>query len=147
MAEKHNDFFNNSPAFNPMIDPVDDLLKMPELHDFKPVKQPDADLINDANKATLDSLEVLKKIEMNTEYLKNIVDLLSVNNEHQKELNGLVQDVLSIAKSPDKDEAQSRYRSVMKKIGDFSVVTTSALNIAQLSTLASTVLQFFMQSH
>ena len=146
MAKNYNHLLDNIPIFNPIPDPMKDVGELPKL-DFKPLKHPDADLIDDANKATLDSLEVLKKIEMNTEYLKNIVDLLSVNNEHQKELNGLVQDVLSIAKSPDKDEAQSRYRSVMKKIGDFSVVTTSALNIAQLSTLASTVLQFFMQSH
>lgn len=101
----------------------------------------------DSKKANIESLEVLKKIEMNTEYLKNIVDLLSVSNEHQKELNDLVQDILSIAKSPDEKEAQSRYRSVMKKIGDFSVITSSALNIAKLSSLAITVLQFFMQSH
>ncbi len=101
----------------------------------------------DSKKANIESLEVLKKIEMNTEYLKNIVDLLSVSNEHQKELNDLVQDILNIAKSPDEKEAQSRYRSVMKKIGDFSVITSSALNIAKLSSLAITVLQFFMQSH
>lgn len=101
----------------------------------------------DSKKANIESLEVLKKIEMNTEYLKNIVDLLSVSNDHQKELNNLVQDILNIAKSPDEKEAQSRYRSVMKKIGDFSVITSSALNIAKLSSLAITVLQFFMQSH
>lgn len=98
-------------------------------------------LQDDANQATLDSLEVLKQIEMNTEYLKSIVDLLSVSNEHQKELNDMVQDILNIAKAPDKGEAQSRYRSVMKKIGDFATITTSAVNIAQLSSLALAVLK------
>lgn len=84
---------------------------------------------------------------MNTEYLKDIVGLLSTSNEHQEQLNSLVHDVLAIAKAPDKEEAQNRYRSVMKKIGDFSTITSSALNIVKLSSLAATVLQFFMQSH
>ena len=105
------------------------------------------ELADKANEAAVDSLEVLKRIEMNTAYLKDIVDLLNTSNEHQKELNDLVQDILSIAKSPDENEAQSRYRSVMKKIGDFSTVTTSTLNVIKLSSLAATVLQFFMQLH
>ncbi|OYS53876.1 hypothetical protein CBF93_04145 [Limosilactobacillus reuteri] len=122
--------------------PLDDL---PPLDD--PPAVPDPKLTDEANKATLDSLEVLKKIEMNTAYLRDIVDLLSVNNEHQKELNDLVQSILAIAKAPDKDEAQSRYRRVMKKIGDFSAITSATLNVVKLSSLATTVLQFFMQSH
>lgn len=44
----------------------------------------------------------------------------------------MVQDILGIAKAPDKEEAQNRYRSVMKKIGDFSTITSSALNIVKL---------------
>lgn len=104
-------------------------------------------LEDQANQASIDSLEVLKRIEMNTAYLKDIVDLLNTNNEHQKELNKLVTSILDIAKSPDKEEAQSRYRHIMKKIGDFSAVTSSALNVIKLSSLAATVLQFFMQSH
>ena len=104
-------------------------------------------LEDNAHQASIDSLEVLKRIEMNTAYLKDIVDLLNTSNEHQKELNEMIQSILNIAKSPDKSEAQSRYRSVMKKIGDFATVTSSALNIAKLSALAATVLQFFMQSH
>lgn len=114
---------------------------------FKPIDFPDAKLSDKANKATLESLEVLRRIEMNTEYLKDIVGLLSTSNEHQEQLNILVHDVLAIAKAPDKEEAQSRYRSVMKKIGDFSTVTTSALNIVKLSTLAGTVLQLFINQH
>ncbi len=142
MTDKFDNSFNIMPPF----DPIRDFPEMPKF-DFKPIKRPDAKLVDDANKATLDSLEVLKKIEMNTAYLRDIVDLLSVNNEHQKELNDLVQSILAIAKAPDKDEAQNRYRRVMKKIGDFSAVTSAALNIVKLSSLATTVLQFFMQSH
>ena len=110
------------------------------------ISRPDAKLTDEANRATLESLEVLERIEMNTEYLKNIVDLLSVSNDHQKELNIMVQDILGIAKAPDKEEAQNRYRSVMKKIGDFSTITSSALTIVKLSSLASTVLQMVMSS-
>ena len=104
-------------------------------------------LTTDAKKANIESLEVLKRIEMNTSYLRDIVDLLNTNNEHQKDLNDMVQSILEIAKAPDKKEAQSRYRSVMKKIGDFATVTTSAVNVAQLSSLAINFLQLFIQSH
>lgn len=117
-----------------------------ELPELSVISRPDAKLTDEANRATLESLEVLKRIEMNTEYLKNIVDLLSVSNDHQKELNIMVQDILGIAKAPDKEEAQNRYRSVMNKIGDFSTITSSALNIVKLSSLASTVLQMVMSS-
>ncbi len=96
-------------------------------------------LDRDSKKANIEVLEVLKRIEMNTAYLKDVVDLLNTNNDHQQELNEMVQDILNIAKTPDKKEAQTRYRSVMKKIGDFGTIATS--------TFASTVLQFFMQSH
>ncbi len=117
-----------------------------ELPELSVISRPDAKLTDEANRATLESLEVLERIEMNTEYLKNIVDLLSVSNDHQKELNIMVQDILGIAKAPDKEEAQNRYRSVMKKIGDFSTITSSALTIVKLSSLASTVLQMVMSS-
>lgn len=117
------------------------------LAELKQLPRPDTKLTNKANQATLDSLEVLKQIEMNTAYLKDIVDLLNVSNDNQKELNDMVQSILNIAKAPDKEEAQNRYRKVMQKIGDFSTITSSTLNIVKLSTLAATVLQFFMQSH
>ena len=35
----------------------------------------------------------------------------------------------------------------MKKIGDFSAIMSATLNVVKLSSLATTVLQFFMQSH
>ena len=104
-------------------------------------------LENSANQASIDSLEVLKKIEMNTAYLKDIVELLDTSNEHQKELSDMVHIILNIAKAPDKEEAQTRYRSVMQKIGDFATISSSALNVVKLSSLAATVLQFFLQSH
>lgn len=122
-------------------------IKMPDftadLPELKPVPRPDAELTDKANEAVIESLKVLRKIEMNTEYIKDVVSLLSVNNEHQKELKGLVQSILLIAEAPDKEEAETRYRSVMKKIGDFSVITSSAVNIQQLASLANVFLQFF----
>ena len=128
---------------------LDSMHQMPKfkIPDLPDVPRADVELVNKANQATLDSLEVLKQIEMNTAYLKDIVELLDTNNEHQKELNEMVQSILSIAKAPDKEEAQSRYKSVMKKIGDFATISSSALNDVKLSSLASTVLRFFMQGH
>ena len=151
---------DNNEHHNFIVDPYGDSIReaekiredwdnaMSKLHpQFQPIDFPDAKLSDKANEATLESLEVLRRIEMNTEYLKDIVGLLSTSNEHQEQLNGLVHDVLAIAKAPDKEEAQSRYRSVMKKIGDFSTVTTSTLNIVKLSSLAGTVLQLFINQH
>lgn len=128
-----NDFESSITSMSDMWAMDKSFLK--ELPELSVISRPDAKL-----------LEVLKRIEMNTEYLKNIVDLLSVSNDHQKELNIMVQDILGIAKAPDKEEAQNRYRSVMKKIGDFSTITSSALSIVKLSSLASTVLQMVMSS-
>lgn len=139
-----NDFESSITSMNDMWAMDKSFFK--ELPELPVISRPDAKLTDEANRATLESLEVLKRIEMNTEYLKNIVDLLSVSNDHQKELNIMVQDILGIAKAPDKEEAQNRYRSVMKKIGDFSTITSSALNIVKLSSLASTVLQMVMSS-
>ena len=143
---KMSEDFDYRKWINPGLDRIRQVpeFKVPKIPE---IPRADVDLINKANKATLDSLEVLKQIEMNTEYLKDIVDLLSVNNENQKELSELVQSILNIAKAPDKEEAQSRYRSVMKHIGNFSTITTSTLNVVKLSSLAATILQFFMQSH
>lgn len=40
-----------------------------ELPELPVISRPDAKLTDEANRATLESLEVLKRIEMNTEYL------------------------------------------------------------------------------
>ncbi len=47
-------------------------------------------LDRDSKKANIEALEVLKRIEMNTAYLKDVVDLLNTNNDHQQELNEMV---------------------------------------------------------
>lgn len=73
-----------------------------------------------------------------------LADLVSASNEHQKELTELVNSILDIAKAPDKREANTRYRSVMKRIGDFATVTTSGLNIAKLVQLATAMFQMMM---
>lgn len=97
-----------------------------------------------AKQSEVEALEVLKQIETNTSYLRDIADLVSASNEHQKELTELVNSILDIAKAPDKREANTRYRSVMKRIGDFATVTTSGINIAKLVQLATAMFQMMM---
>lgn len=104
-------------------------------------------LEDDAHKADIESLEVLKEIKMNTDYLRSIVELLDTNNEYQKEQNEMVKGILNIAKAPDKEEARSRYNTVMKKIGDYAAASLLTLNVVKLSSLAATVLKLFSQIH
>lgn len=69
---------DNDESNNFYVDPYDgnagkiDEVRANTHPQFKPIDFPDAKLSDKANKATLESLEVLRRIEMNTEYLKDI---------------------------------------------------------------------------
>ncbi|MCM1564798.1 MAG: hypothetical protein NC238_02365 [Dehalobacter sp.] len=65
-------------------------------------------------------LAALQGIEKNTSGISELILLVSKNDEKQDEIFDLLVEVLSIAKAKDKEEAESIYRKVMKKIGDFS---------------------------
>lgn len=63
-----------------------------------------------------ETIRSLRAIEQNTANLYTIVDLISKSNEQQEVLIEIITEVLSIAKSKTKEEAESKFRKVMDKI-------------------------------
>lgn len=73
-------------------------------------------LSDDANQAQIDSQAILKNIEENTSYLKDVVTMLNNTNEKQDEILSLLQDILSLSSEKDKKKADSKVRNIMDKI-------------------------------
>lgn len=71
-------------------------------------------------------LKILESINQNTANLYTLVDLISKSNDQQDELIEIVSEILSIAKSKEKKEAESLFKKVMTKIND-SVDTTESI--------------------
>jgi hypothetical protein len=73
-------------------------------------------------------LKALQGIERNTALLSEISLLLQKNNERQDEIFQLIVEILEIMKSRTIEEAESKYRQVMRKIneftGDFATIQT-----------------------
>ncbi|MBP1934869.1 hypothetical protein [Ammoniphilus resinae] len=80
-------------------------------------------------------LSALQGIEKNTANLSDMVLLLQKNEEKQEEVFKLLVQILEIAKSPNKKEAESKYRKVMTEIGKFRGDIETA---AQLFNFAKT---------
>lgn len=62
------------------------------------------------------SLEVLQAIEENTANLYTLVELINKSNDMQDDLLAILSEVMEIAKAKDKNDADSRYEKVMKKM-------------------------------
>jgi flagellar motor component MotA len=65
-------------------------------------------------------LKALQGIERNTAFLSEVSLLLQKNNERQDEIFQLLVEILEIMKSRTIEEAESKYRQVMRKIGEFA---------------------------
>lgn len=65
-------------------------------------------------------LNSLHGIEKNTALLTEMTLLLQRSNDKQDEIFKLIVEIMEIMKSTDKEEAESKYRTVMKKIGEFT---------------------------
>jgi flagellar motor component MotA len=65
-------------------------------------------------------LKALQGIERNTAFLSEVSHLLQKNNERQDEIFQLLVEILEIMKSRTIEEAESKYRQVMRKIGEFA---------------------------
>ncbi len=63
-----------------------------------------------------ESLRILKSIEYNTANLAALVDLINKNNEQQDEIIKYIIEILEIAKSKTKVDAESKFMKVMNKI-------------------------------
>ncbi|MGQ7056861.1 hypothetical protein, partial [Bacillus cereus group sp. BceL245] len=85
-------------------------------------------------------LRTLEKIEQNTGNLYQIVQLLNTQTDKQDTIIELLTEVLAISTSVTKEEAEGKYRSVMKKI---TTVTEDVETIQKLSGFAQMVFQMF----
>lgn len=65
-------------------------------------------------------LSALQGIEKNTAFLSEVTLLLQKNIGNQDELFQLLVEIMEIMKSKTNEEAESKYRLVMRKIGEFT---------------------------
>jgi NTP pyrophosphatase (non-canonical NTP hydrolase) len=80
------------------------------------------------------SLEMLQAINQNTANLYTLIDLINHNNESQDEILELLNEILSIAKAKSKDEADTLFKKVMKKINDATTDVESMVKIVGWAT-------------
>ncbi|PFR27875.1 hypothetical protein COK19_09465 [Bacillus cereus] len=85
-------------------------------------------------------LKTLQNIEQNTGNLYQIVQLLHKQTDKQDTIIELLTEVLAISTSSTKEEAEGKYRSVMKKI---TTVTDDVETIQKLTGFAQMVFQMF----
>lgn len=92
--------------------------------------------------AQIESVEILKNIEANTEYLKTMVELVHENNTNQEEILNTIKQILDIASASNKQEVESKYKKIMRNISD---AAETGANLATLTQLATTVYQFVLK--
>ncbi|MGF9853147.1 hypothetical protein ABHN09_16525 [Bacillus paramobilis] len=85
-------------------------------------------------------LQTLEKIEQNTGNLYQIVQLLNTQTDKQDTIIELLTEVLAISTSATKEEAEGKYRTVMKKI---TTVTEDVETIQKLTGFAQMIFQMF----
>ncbi|WP_077304002.1 hypothetical protein [Terribacillus halophilus] len=81
-------------------------------------------------------VSALQGIEKNTALLTDMTLLLQKNNEKQEEIFALFVEILEIMKSSNKEEAESKFTAVMKKI---AAVSDGVNGASSLFTMAQTV--------
>lgn len=92
--------------------------------------------------AQIESVEILKNIEANTEYLKTMIELVHENNTNQEEILNTIKQILDIASASNKQEVESKYKKIMRNISD---AAETGANLATLTQLATTVYQFVLK--
>jgi len=81
-------------------------------------------------------VKALQGIEKNTALLTEMTVLMQKNNDKQEQIFELITEILSIMKSKDKEEAESKFTAVMKKI---AAVSDGVNGVSSLFTMAQTV--------
>ena len=92
--------------------------------------------------AQIESVEILKNIEANTEYLKTMIELVHENNTNQEEILNTIKQILDIASASNKKEVESKYKKIMRNISN---AAETGANLATLTQLATTVYQFVLK--
>lgn len=99
------------------------------------------ELENKSQHAQIESVEILRNIEANTEYLKTMVELIHENNANQEEMLNTIKQILDIASASNKQEVESKYKKIMRNISN---IAETGANLATLTQLATTVYQFVL---
>lgn len=81
-------------------------------------------------------LETLRGIEKNTASLAEISALIRENTEKQEEVFKIITEILAMNLLKEKEQAESTYRSLMKRI---STIDTDVKTIQRLSSLANNI--------
>lgn len=89
--------------------------------------------------AQIESVEILRQIERNTNYLKDIVKLIHENNNNQEEL---IKQILDIARSMNSKEAKNKYKKAIRNISN---IAETGANIVSLTNFATTVYQLVLK--
>ena len=96
-----------------------------------------------AKKYQQESLQILRAIEQNTASLHMLVELISKNNDQQEELISIISEVLTVATAKTKNEAESKYRSVMEKITKTVKDVETMSKVVSYATTVWNILQPF----
>jgi ABC-type bacteriocin/lantibiotic exporter with double-glycine peptidase domain len=88
-------------------------------------------------------LQTLKNIESNTVGLKEVIPLLSKSMDNQEELLNYLKEGLSISASQTKEEAESKWRSLMNKA---TKLNSDVETIQKLQGFANTILSLFLNN-
>lgn len=88
-----------------------------------------------------EQLSYLQQISENTASISALVDLVAINTEKQELIIDIITEILSIASSKTNEEAESKFKNIMKKITDsmenvetiqkLIMFTTTVYNIAK----------------
>lgn len=65
-------------------------------------------------------ISTLNQIELNTASIKEIIDLIKINNDCQDDIVTIITELLSISKQKEKELAEKKYIKVMDSIGKLS---------------------------
>lgn len=90
-----------------------------QLIDFEELSRERHEEYEREEKYKQDVLTTLKSIEKNTGGIAEIVDLIRENNGKQDQIVKLLTEILSVGGSKNKEEAETKFKSAMKKIQDF----------------------------
>lgn len=107
------------------------------MHDFNALEK------DEKRRYEQETLQTLRNIESNTTGLNEITTLLSSNLGKQDELLELLKESLSISASNSREEAEGKWRKLMKKTNE---LTDDVDTIQKVQGFANTVYHLFINS-
>lgn len=88
-------------------------------------------------------LDALLGIEKNTANIAQLVTLIQSNNDKQDEIILLLKEVFEIGKAQNLEEAESKYRQIMRKISNFEGDVATVQSLTGFANTTFSALQNF----